>query len=154
MKKYYLLTILFLLISNISVAAEKIPVTITPAQIISTEYDEVEFGDVVEFKVVKDVFKDETLIIRKEAPVEAEVDYVSPNGWAAETAYIQLKNFKIMNSKNKWIEVPYTLRIKGKDCLKSSNIIYKSCTFLTSLVRGREVNLHPNQKKYNIILLY
>ncbi len=151
-KIVFVLVLLFFT-SSIAFAAEKTPISITPLQVISTTHDEVEVGDPIDFKVVKDVYKEDKLIIKKGSPVEAEVDYVSSNGWAADAAYIQFRNFKILTAQNKWITVPYTLKIKGSDCLKSTNAFYKGCFLVKSIIRGSEISLKPNQRNFNIFLI-
>ena len=72
--------------------SENTPVKITPAQKISTSYDEIEVGDKIKFQTVKDVYKNGKLYIKKGTTVYGLVDYVSENGWAYDNAQIDLKN--------------------------------------------------------------
>lgn len=153
-KKLASIILFFLLISNIALAVEKIPILITPSQIISTDKDEIEFGDSIEFKVAKDVYKDDRLCIKKGAPVVAEVDYVSPNGWAGDSAFVLIKKFKIFDSNNKWINVPYTLKISGRNCKNPAhNFLRTGFHYLAILIRGDEVFLNPNQQNFNIFMV-
>lgn len=153
-KKISFLIICLLMISNFVFAAEKIPVSITPNQVISTNHDEVEVGDGIDFKVVKDVYRDDVLLIKKGAPVIAEVDYVCPNDWLGDSAYIQIKKFKILDSKNKWMDVSYPMNISGSGCKNpNSNILNESVKLVLSVVRGKEVSLTPNQQNFNIFIL-
>lgn len=151
-KKISFLVLCFFAISNFVYAAEKIPVLITPDQIISTNHDEVEVGDDIDFKVVKDVYKDDTLFIKKGAPVIADVDYVCPNDWLGDSAYIQFKKFKVLDFNHKWVNVNYCLNISGSDC-KSPNLFLKSAKAIISVVRGQEVFLTSKQQNFNIFIL-
>ena len=93
------------------------------------------------------------LFIKKDAPVIAEVDYVNPNGWASDSAYIQIKKFKILDSKNKWLDVQFPLKILGRNCKNpESNIVFVGIHYLTTLFRGDEVFLVPNQQNFNILI--
>lgn len=153
-KKLLVVIFFFLIASNLALAAERLPVSITPNQIISTDKDEIEFGDDLDFKVVKDVYKDDAVYIKKGAPVIAEVDYVSPNGWVADSAYVQIKKIKILDSKSTWLEVPCSLKILGRNCRNpKANIFYSGFHYLTVLVRGDEVFLSPNQQNFNVFIL-
>lgn len=153
-KKLIVLMFFFSLASNLALATEKIPVSITPNQTISTEKDEVEFGDTLNFKVSKDVYKGDYLVIKKDAPVVAEVDYVAPNGWAYDRAYIQIKKFKILDSKNKWLDVQYPLKIMGQNYkYPQSNIFKVGAHYITAFIRGYEVVLNSDQQNFNIFIL-
>lgn len=154
MKKLLLACLFFIAVSNLAFAEEKIPVSITPNQFITTKKDLVEFGDTLAFKVTKDVYKDDMIFIKKNAPVIAEVDYVNPNGWAADTAYIQIKKFKILDSQNKWIDVCYPLKILGSGCKKTNaNGFLVGLKKVIAVVRGQEVVLVPSQQDFNIFIL-
>lgn len=134
-------------------AAERIPVSITPTQLISTCYDEVEVGDELTFKAVKDVYLDDNLVIKQGAPALALVDYISDNGFAADSAYIQIKKFKILDTQRKWITISYPLKIIGLKCRDpKAHIVYKGVHSLAFIIRGDEVNLKPGQKKFNIFI--
>lgn len=152
-KKFSIIIFFFLISSNLALATEKIAVLITPNQIISTDHDEVEFGDTLNFKVVKDVYKDNSIYIKKNAPVICEVDYVSPNGWAGDSAYIQIKKFKILDSNNKWINFSYDFKILGRYCRNPVDNIFKvGFHYLAILIRGDEVNLIPTQQSFNVFI--
>lgn len=45
--------------------AEKLPIKITPTQVITTSADEIEVGDWIKFKTVNDVFYKNKLLIKK-----------------------------------------------------------------------------------------
>lgn len=147
-------TLLFILAIPV-IAGEKVPVTITPDQLISTDYDEIEIGDELNFKVVRDVYSGDNLLIKKGAPVLALVDYVSENGFAADSAYVQIKKFMIQDVKNNWITVYYPLKITGLECRNpKANMFYKGFHSVAFIIRGDEVNLKPEQRKFNIFIEY
>lgn len=152
-KKIVIYLILGFLLVIPAVAVEKIPVSITPAQIISTSHDEVETGDELDFKLVKDIYNGDLLLFKKDAPVLALVDYVSDNGFAADSAYIQIKKFKILDAKKNWQIIHYPLKISGLQCRdKKANIFYKGFHSIAFLIRGYEIDLKPGQKNFNIFM--
>lgn len=67
MKKFAFVLAL-LACGNIALA-EKIPVKITPAQVISTSYDEIETGDIINFKTTGNVMHKGILLVPRNAEV-------------------------------------------------------------------------------------
>ena len=149
--------IFLLFIVAMPVFAEKIPVKVAPVQIISTHHDELEVGDKLEFEVVKDVYKDEKLFIKKGTNLIGVVDFVHPNGWFGDGANIKLLNFSTTDVNNKNIEISYPLNIKG-GMVRSETKQYwirniaTTFTWLGVLIRGSEIFVEPDTKIYNIFI--
>lgn len=143
-----------LFIFAMPVFAEKIPVKITPMQIISTHHDEVEVGDKIEFEVVKDVYKNEKLFIKKGTTVIGIIDFIHPNGWFGDAANVKLLNFSTADVNDKKVEITYPLNIKG-GIIRSENKQYWIRYFLNwmgFIIRGAEIFVEPDTKIYNIFI--
>lgn len=131
----------------------EIPVSITPNQVISTSHDEVEIGDELNFKVVKDTYFNNSLLFKEGSPALALVDYVSENGFVADSAYIQILKFKILDTKNNWVTVDCSMKIKGLECRDTKRNILKKCVHgIAFIIRGDEVELQPEQRNFNIFI--
>ena len=133
--------------------SEDTPVKITPAQKISTCYDEIEVGDKIKFKTVKDVYKNGKLYIKKDTPVYGTVDYVSENGWAYDNAQIDFKKFKTKTVNGKVINIENPLSINGFEILKyKSNRIAQFFNYCGVAFRGKEIEITPEkeQVEFNI----
>jgi len=154
--KKSLLLILVLLCSFQTAFAEKIPIRITPAQIISTKQDEIEMGDWVSFDVVNNVYVNDKLYISKGTPIYGFVDFFHPNGWAADSADIKFKTFKTLDTKGNKITIDYPLTINGNS--KKANDIkqYLSWQYAISglliLVRGSEIYIEPDKELFNLFI--
>lgn len=134
--------------------AEKIPVKIAPTQIISTHHDELEVGDKIEFEVVKDVYKDEKIFIKKDTKITSSVDFIHPNGWFGDEANIKLIDFYTVDANDKKVEISYPLKIKG-GIVRSETKQYWIKYFLNYLgfiIRGAEISVEPDTKIYNIFI--
>jgi hypothetical protein len=112
--KKIFLTFLICLFFTLPSFAEKIPVKIEPIQVISTNYDEVEVGDYINFEVVKDVYVNDDLYIKKHTHAKGLVDFVHPNGWGGDSADIVFKTFYTTDIKDKKVTISYPLEINGK----------------------------------------
>lgn len=152
MTKKILFFILFLLCLQVPVRAEKIPVKIAPIQVISTKHDEVEVGDWINFEVVKDVYMNDNLFIKKGTDLIGIVDYVHPNGWAGDCAQITFKTFKTSNSENQKVEIPCTLVLEGNS-EAANGIRYFASYLLGNIFRGPEIFIEPDTKIYNIFIV-
>lgn len=158
--------IILLVLSNIqAVSAEKIPVKITPVQIISTHHDEIELGDKINFVVVKDVYVNEKLYIPKDADIVGIVDFIHPNGWCGDSAEIVFKDFYIKDKKDKEnIIVHSNLIVNGNSEManETRNVLAsRTSSFLVYLTnfshfafvfRGSEIFVEPDTKIYNIFI--
>lgn len=144
--------ILFLLILVINPSfAEKIPVKITPIQIISTHHDEVEIGDLMPFQVVNDVYVDGKLYLKKDTIIIGKVDFVHPNGWAGDSAEIWFNTFYIKSLDNKTFSVDSPLKIIGNSD-KANNFKQAAAYLIIRAVRGAEIFIEPDTKVFNIFI--
>lgn len=146
-----------LFVFALPVFAQKIPVKITPIQIISTNHDEIEVGDKITFEVVNDVYKDNKLFIKKGSTIKGVVDFVHPNGWFGDAANIKLLNFSTADVNDKKVEISYPVNIKGgivRSETKQYWINYASITVsaLGVLIRGSEIFVEPDTKVFNIFI--
>ena len=135
--------------------SEDTPVKITPAQKISTCYDEIEVGDKIKFKTAKDVYKNGKLYIKKGTPVYGTVDYVSDNGWAYDNAQIDLKKFQTKTADGKVVVIENPLSINGFEILKfKSNRIAQFFNYCGVAFRGKEIEINPEKEQieFNIWL--
>jgi hypothetical protein len=163
-----IISILFLLLFvNLPAFAEKIPVKITPIQIISTHHDAIEVGDWMRFATVNDVYVDDKLYIQKNTDVIGIVDFVHPNGWGGDSADVVFKTFYTTDVNNKKVTISYPLNINGN--LEKANNVRSVTTnrvgqilpYLTSfayvsyvsfIVRGAEICVEPDTKIYNLFI--
>lgn len=148
------------------VFAEKIPVKIAPIQVISTNYDEIEVGDLINFEIVKDVCINDKLYIKKGTQLKGLVDFVHPNGWGGDSAEVVFKAFYVTDINDKKITISSPLKINGKTEMAnssrsvSSNVIVNfTATFihpvfvyLGFIVRGAEICVEPDTTIYNIFI--
>lgn len=148
-KKIILIFLLF--IAATPVFAEKIPVKIAPVQVISTNHDEVEVGDLIKFEVINDVYSNGHLLINKDAPALGLVDFVHPNGWADDKAEIYINKFILEDINNKKHEASSHLKIEtalgAKPTIKELFVFY-----VLGLFRGAEIFVEPDTKIYNIFI--
>ncbi len=135
--------------------SENTPVKITPAQKISTSYDEIEVGDKIKFQTVKDVYKNGKLYIKKDTTVYGLVDYVSENGWAYDNAQIDFKKFYTKTIDGQKIVINSPVSINGFDIIKyKGKKVAQVFNYCGVLFRGKEVEIIPKQDKieFNIWL--
>lgn len=151
MKKLLVLFLLFVSSMFNAAFAEKIPVRITPLQIISTNNDEIEIGDWIKFAIVNDVFVDNKLYLKKGAPIFGFVDFFHPNGWVGDNAEIKFKTFKTIGINDKPIIINYPLNINGNTA-RANDIKQYISWVLTTLVRGSEIYIEPDTKTFNIFI--
>lgn len=153
--------ILFILISFLyafsPAYAEKIPVKITPAQLISTHHDEIQVGDWIHFETVNDVYLDDKLYIKKDTKIVGVVDYAHENGWMADSADITIKNFKTLDVNDKKIDIYSPIEIKGGNFMETDardTVTYATyvVTWLAFFVRGAEINIEPDTRTYNLFI--
>lgn len=155
MKKFILLAVL-LLCGNM-VLAEKYPVKLVPAQNISTSYNEIETGDKIKFKSVNDVYKNDKLYMKSGTPVTGIVDYIDENGWAADHAEIQFKQFQTKDLDGKKVQITSPITINGFEELKYRYPkIERFFQYLSAPVRGKEIDIdcHRDKSTYTIWLSY
>ena len=150
MKNKLLCLFLFVIIFAIPAFAEKIPVKIAPSEVISTEHDEVEVGDWIEFAIVKDIYLGNEVYLPKDTTILGLVDFVHPNGWGGDCAEIKFSTFKTIDVNNEKITINYPLKISGTG--STSNDIKQYCSVLLKLLRGSEIFIEPDTKAFNIFI--
>lgn len=144
--------ILFILIfTTLPSYAEKIPVKITPIQVISTKHDEIEVGDWIKFVTVNDVYLDDNLYITKNTDVIGIVDHVHPNGWTGDSAQIYFKNFYATDVNKKKVTISYPLDISGKVEM-ATKFREMAAYFLLFIIRGSEICIEPDTQVFNIFI--
>lgn len=151
-KKMVFISLLF--VFTMPAFAEKIPVKITPIQVISTHHDELEVGDKIEFEIVNDVYKDNKLLLKKGSAITGIVDFVHPNGWFGDEANVKLINFSTADANDKKVEISYPVNIKGgivRSETKQYWIRY-FFNYLGFIIRGAEISVEPDTKIYNIFI--
>lgn len=130
------------------IKSEDTPVRITPAQKISTSFDEIEVGDKIKFSFVKDVYKDGQLYLKKGSPIYGIVDYVDDNGWYYDNAQIDFKYFKTKTVDGKTITITSLVSINGFEILKyKSNRPAQFFNYCGVAFRGKEVDINPEKEK-------
>ena len=150
MKKLFL--IFCLIIFSIQVVnAEKLPIKITPLQVISTHHDEIEVEDWIKFKVVNDVYYNENLYIKKNTVVTGIVDSVHENGIIADNAEIVFKQFALRDVNNKLVKLNYTLTL-NRDNAECYGLGYKIKKYIGFIFKGNEIYVKPETTIYNIFL--
>lgn len=144
---------IIILITAMPTFAEKVPVAITPLQIISTNHDEIETGDKVDFQVIEDIYSNKNLYIPKYSLIVGTVDFVQPNGWGGDPAEIRFNSFETIDiNKNKFV-IPCNLCIKGtNDKANNSKQVFQYTSWLLMFIRGSEIFIEPDTKVYNIFI--
>lgn len=133
------------------IKSEDTPVRITPAQKISTSFDEIEVGDKIKFSFVKDVYKDGQLYLKKGSPIYGIVDYVDDNGWYYDNAQIDFKYFKTKTVDGKTITITSPVSINGFEILKyKSNRPAQFFNYCGVAFRGKEVDINPEKEKIQL----
>lgn len=150
MKKIIILFLTFF-VSISCVYAEKIPVRITPTQIISTVHDEIQLGDWVDFEIMNDVYADGKMYLKKGTLIIGVVDFVHENGWVKDKAEIRFKTFYTKDINDKKVEIDYPLALTQKILVKNN---VKKLTFqeIESLIRGQEIYIEPDTVFFNIFI--
>lgn len=139
-----IILILTIILTITPVFAEKIPVIINPAQIITTTHDEIETGDIIRFKTKQDVYKNNKLFIKKDSPVIGIVDYLNENGWGHDNAQIDIKTFKTRDVNDNLLILNSPLYINGFELLKYKSKRFAQFFNYIGTWRGKEVDIKPN----------
>ena len=126
--------------------SEVTPVKIKPVQHISTCYDEIEVGDKIKFTIVKDIYKNGELYIKKDTPIFGVVDYISDNGWSYDNAQIDFRYFKTKTIAGNVITVESPLSINGFEVLKyKGNRVAQFFNYCGVAFRGKEIEIEPDK---------
>lgn len=132
--------------------AEKIPVKIEPAQVISTHQDQIEVGDKIKFKIAKDVKLNNKIYLKAGTNIYAVVDFVHNNGWAGDSAEVKFNKFITQNINGEKIIIEYPISIKG--CHEKANIIRTCLSDISILIRGAEIHIEPDSMYVNIFITH
>lgn len=150
MKKFIYLIIFTALISQ-PVFAQKLPLKITPVQIISTHKDQIQVGDWIEFEAAYDVYKNDKLYVAKGTPVIAVVDHVHENGWVTDNAEITFKTFYTKDVSGKKIEFESLFKLNQRMLVKKDmKELLK--TEIPAVIRGSEIFIEPDTHTFNVFL--
>jgi hypothetical protein len=131
-------------------SAQKIPVKITPAQVISTCRDEIAVGDSIRFKTVND-----TALNKADTIIVGTVDFVSDNGWSCDNAQIDFKTFKTRDTSGKIVTINNPMSINGFEILKyKGNRKAQFFNYIGALLRGKEVEIIPGKDEVIYTIWY
>lgn len=131
--------------------AEKIPVKIRNAQLISTKSDEVQVGDYVKFEVLNNVYQDDKLYLKANTPIYGLVDFMHPNGWSGDNAEIRFKTFYTKDVNDKKIVINYPVTINGNK--EQANDFKQLLAYeILFVFRGSEIYIEPSRQSYNIFI--
>jgi len=167
-----ILCVLFLIsIFSLPACAEKVPVRISPIQIISTDKDAIEVGDWIKFEVAGDVFVNDKLYISNNTDVVGIVDFVHSNGWGGDGAEIYFKKFYTTDVNNKKVVINSLLELKGNSEMANSSrdiptsggiwaanffhipgLTYLGQNYAGFILRGAEIDIEPDTKTYNLFI--
>ena len=152
MRKILFLVLFLAFLFPQDVFAEKVAVKIAPIQVISTHHDEIEIGDWIDFEVVSDVYKDDKLFLKKGTKIIGIVDFVHPNGWLADGAVINIKNFTTVDINKKKVEIAYPVSINGNKFLENDAKQYLAYVRSSLLFRGSEIYIEPDTQTFNLFV--
>ena len=149
--KKLLFLIIFVILFMPCAKAEKLPIKITPTQLISTHHNEIEIGDWIKFKVVNDVFYKNKLYIKKDTQVIGVVAQLHENGYVADNAEIVFDHFFVRNVGNELIKMNYTLTLNC-DKFECEGLDDRIVKYIGVIFRGNEIKVLPESAQYNIFL--
>lgn len=127
---------------------EKIPIEIKVINPIKTEAELYE-GQIIDFKVAKDVLYNDKLFLKRGTPVTAKISVVIEPGMNGIPASVILKDFKIENLAKSKLSDSY--EIFGQDRsllvfpLKWMLTVVPPTGSLTNFIRGGHVKLKPKE---------
>lgn len=170
--KKTLLSILLILIFSTPAFAEKIPVRLSPFQVISTKTDSIEVGDPIAFKVVNDVYVGEKVYLKSGTPIYGIVDFLHENGWAGDQAEIKFKEFITKNVDGQKVVIEYPVTFSGNSegpnlvrtgvsgaLVNTASVLTSSSHFLVHyasnvfcVFRGAEIHVEPDSLSFNIFI--
>ena len=131
--------------------AEKIPVRLTTAQIVSTVHDETQVGDWVEFRVVNDVRIGNDLYIKNGTPVVGVVDFVHENGFIHDNAEINLKKFMLSDVNSNKVEFCYPF-VTTQRLVTRNNVKAETKRMILAAVRGSEIYIEPDTMIFTVFI--
>lgn len=145
----------FIINNNIQKKPPVIVITIKPKNRITTVHDDLETGDIVEFTVTNDVYKNNKLYIKANTPIYGILDYVEDNGWVGDNANIGFKKFVTYDVNGVKTIFNSDLNISGLDILKyKHNKTAQFFNYIGVVFRGKEVDITENDSNitFNLII--
>lgn len=139
---------------NNSVLDNSCIIIIKPTESVSTCNDELEYSDVVEFEVVKNVYKKSNLYIKSGTKIYGIIDMLDENGWCADNAAIYFKEFKTKDVNGKKISIKADLMIDGFEILKfKAGRTKQFFNYISTFIRGKEVDIRPEDTDIQFVLV-
>lgn len=131
--------------------AEKIPVKLTNAELLSTKHDEIEVGDLIDFKTLNDIYVEDKLYIKKGTKVIGTVDFVHNNGWGGDSAEIKIKKIILKNANGEKITINYPISINGNsETANTLKQLILSNIFI--FIRGSELYIEPEKIRFSVFI--
>ena len=128
-------------------------IKLIPTERISTVHDELEYGDIIEFKTAYNVYRNGNLYIKADTPVFGEIDYIDENGWCFDNAAIYLKKFKTKTVDDKNITLNSYLKIEGLELLQyKSKRLAQFFNYVSVPFRGKEVDIKTYDRDVNFVI--
>lgn len=150
-RMFIIFAILFI---GTSAFCEENELFITPAQAISTCYDEIELGDYIKFTTAKNFYKNGKIYIKKDTPVIGKVDYVNENSWNFDNAQIDFKYFQTTDINGKTLNIESPLSINGFEIIKyKGKRIAQFFNYCGLAFRGKEIEILPDKDKIEFKIL-
>lgn len=132
----------------------KLVINIAPKHEISTCFDELEYNDVLEFRVVNDVYKNGKLYIKSGADIFGVIDSINDNGWCADNASLYLKKFITYTTSNEKVTLNTDLTIDGFELLKyKAGRLKQFFNYLSTYIRGKEIDIKMSDTDVNFVLI-
>lgn len=142
------------IIDNNSVNSSEMIIPIIPTEPINTCCMNIEYGDLIEFNTINDVYKKGKLYIKSQTKVYGIVDYVDENGWCADNAAIYFKEFKTKDVNNNKVSIKSDLTIDGFEILKyKSGRVKQFFNYVSTIVRGKEVDITSEDKNVKFVII-
>jgi len=153
MKKCFLLCLsLSIFIGFFTAAsAEKTPVRLTMAQVVSTVHDETQIGDWIDFRVVNDVYIGNDLYIKNGTPVIGIVDFVHENGFIHDNAEISMKKFMLSNINSNKVEFCYPF-VTTQMLVTKNNVKEETIRTILAVIRGSEIYIEPDTLVFTVFI--
>lgn len=134
--------------------SSELVIPIQPAEEISTCHDELEYGDIIEFNTIRNVYKKGIMHIKSETPVYGIIDSIDENGWCADNAAIHFKEFRTKDVKGNKIVLKADLTIDGFEILKFKKYRTKQFfNYISTFVRGKEVDIKTYDSEIKFVLI-
>jgi len=151
MKKCFIIALFLALCATQSAFAQKIPIRITPAQIISTNHDEVEVGDWIKFSTINDVFIDDKLYVKAGSDIWGLVDFYQPNGWVQDNAEIGIKTFETRDANNNKVVIDFPISLT-QNLMCKGNLKELAKYEIKTVIRGSELYIEPDETYVNLFI--